>query len=93
MKPRYWDAILFLLASPIIAFVAVRRGARRFALLRKALRPALTCRTCGDRIVLVGMWRCGCSFTYQGHYLRFCPVCDSFPRMVRCYRCGATEKV
>lgn len=93
MKSRYWDAILFLLASPVLAVAAIARLKRRAALLRKATQPTLPCRTCGHQIMLLGMWRCGCGYTYQGHLLRFCPICDSFPRMVRCYRCSATQKL
>jgi hypothetical protein len=93
MKSWQWDLLLFILASPILALRMVVRAARTLQLLHTAARPAIACRTCGGRISLVGVWRCGCGFTYQGHLLRFCPVCGSFPRMVRCYQCQATERV
>ena len=93
MKEQHLDLILFLLASPVLAIVGIARIIRRFSRLRLAAEPRTVCRTCGGDIVLVGFWRCGCGFTYRGHVLRICPVCGSFPRMIRCFACGATEKV
>ena len=93
MKPWHWDMVLFILASPILVIRAGVRLVRRAVLLHQAAQPAMPCRTCGNSISLVGFWRCSCGFTYEGHLLRFCPVCGSFPRMIRCYECGATEKV
>ena len=92
-KSWLWDVALFVLASPILAIRAAVRMARRGKLLYLTVQPAMTCGTCGGQIPLVGFWQCRCGFTYQGHLLRFCPVCQSFPHMVRCHRCGATEKV
>jgi len=93
MKTWHWDVALFILASPIILIVGMTRAVRRLIRLHIAVQPETPCRTCGDPIVLVGFWRCSCGFTYQGHVLRICPICSSFPSMIRCYRCGATEKV
>ena len=93
MRERHLDLILLLLASPVIAIVGTARIIRRFSRLRLAVEPRTVCRTCGEAIVLVGFWRCSCGFTYQGHVLRICPVCESFPRMIRCFHCEATEKV
>ena len=93
MKEKHLDVMLFVLASPVLAVIGTVKAIRRFSHLRLAVQPRTNCGTCGEDIVLVGFWRCGCGFTYQGHLLRICPVCGSFPRMIRCYRCGATEKV
>ena len=93
MKEQHLDILLLVLASPVIAAVASVKAIRRFMRLRLAVQPRMECGTCGEEIILVGFWRCACGFTYQGHLLRICPVCGSFPRMIRCFRCGATEKV
>jgi hypothetical protein len=94
MKPWHKEVILFILAAPISAVVALVRLIRRLRLLWQAMQPSLPCRTCGEQIALVGFWQCSsCKHTYQGHVLRFCQVCGTFPRMVRCYRCGATHPV
>lgn len=93
MKRWHWDVVLFILSSPILAVRAVARFLRHLAFLRMAIQPMLTCRTCGGTISLVGIWKCGCGYTTEGHVLRSCPVCGSCPAMIRCYRCGATEAV
>ena len=93
MKEQHVDLVLFLLASPALAVIASVKAIRRFSRLRLAVQPRIECGTCGEDIVLVGFWRCGCGFTYRGHVLRICPVCGSFPKMIRCFECGATEKV
>jgi len=92
MKRWHVDVVLFVVASPILAVRSIVRFLRHITLLRIAIRPTLPCRTCGGEIHLVGMWKCGCGYTYQGHVLRYC-ICGSFPAMIRCYRCGATEPV
>src|SRR2546426_1050922 len=92
-KSWLWDLLLLLVASPVLLIRAFIRGVRRLRLLRMALRAFIICKTCGSQIPLVGFSRCGCGYTYQGHLLRFCPVCGSFPNMIRCYQCRATEKV
>jgi hypothetical protein len=93
MKRWQEDAVLFILTSPILAVRAAVRFLRHLAFLRMAIQPTLTCRTCGGIISLVGMWKCECGYTSEGHVLRDCPVCGSIPAMIRCYRCGATEPV
>lgn len=93
MTPWQWNLVLFVLASPILLLRAMIRALRRLRVLHAATRPAIACRTCGAEIGLVGLWRCRCGFTYQGHLLRVCPVCGSFPAIVRCYQCQATERV
>jgi hypothetical protein len=93
MKEKHLDIVLVVLASPVLAAVAGVKAIRRVMRLRVAVQPQMECGTCGETIVLVGFWKCACGFTYRGHVLRICPVCGSFPRMIRCYTCGATEKV
>lgn len=93
MKTWQRETVLWILASPILALLAVVRMVRAARLLWWAMQPALPCRTCGQPIALVGLWRCSCGFCYQGHLLRYCPLCHSLPQVVRCYRCQATEKV
>lgn len=88
-----WDLLLLVLASPIFLLLAVVRGVRHVIRLPKAIQPAITCRACGHPISLVGLWRCGCGHTYQGHVLRYCPVCGALPKMIRCFNCQATEHV
>ena len=93
MKSWPWDVILFVLASPVLALRGGARALRTLHVLRMAAEPSTVCRTCGGQISLVGFWRCSCAFTYQGHLLRICPICQSFPQMIRCYQCGATQEV
>lgn len=93
MKSWERDLTLFALASPILAARGAMRMIRRLQLLRLAVQPVLTCRTCGGAISLVGQWRCACGFEYRGHLLRPCPLCGSFPRMLRCFQCGTTTVI
>jgi len=88
----WFDVALFVLASPILLILAVRRGLHRYRFFRLAMQPAMVCE-CGSTVSLVGLWRCGCGFTYRGHLLRLCPVCDSIPCVARCHRCGVTTKL
>ncbi len=85
------DVVLWALASPILAAKAMARAARRAAFWRVSYTPNIACRNCAAVISLVGLWRCGCGYTYRGHLLRECPVCGSWPAMVRCAACGLTE--
>ena len=87
------DLILWLLASPVYFVRRLVWMTRRWRFLRIAYAPSLVCRNCGQKISLVGIWRCGCGYAYKGHVLRECPVCGSLPRMARCYGCGVTEKL
>ena len=91
MRDPWMDGVLFVLASPILAVKAVRRGIQRYRFFRVAMASAILCE-CGAEVSLVGFWRCGCGFTYRGHLLRLCPVCGTMPLVVRCYRCGVTTK-
>src|SRR5258708_4116587 len=90
---HFWfDAVLFVLASPVLLALAVRRAVRRYRFFRLAMEPAFDCE-CGSPVSLVGLWKCSCGFTYRGHLLRLCPVCESIPCVARCYRCGVTTKL
>jgi hypothetical protein len=93
VKSWHWDLVLFIFASPILVVRRAVQLVRRGRLLHRAAQPTLHCSTCGHEISLVGVWRCRCAYTYQGHLLRYCPICGSFPQMIRCYRCGTTETV
>ena len=92
MNDTLVDGALFVLASPILLVQALRRAIERYRFFRLAMEPQMLCE-CGSAISLVGLWRCSCSFTYQGHLLRICPVCGTIPCVVRCYRCGVTTKL
>ena len=87
------DLILLVFASPVYVAKGMVRLVRKCKFWKVSYTPQITCRNCGEAISLVGMWRCGCGFTYKGHLLRVCPVCGSLPRMVRCFSCGITEKL
>ncbi len=86
------DAVLWILASPILAVQFAVRAIRRLRFLKIATTPSIFCE-CGDVLSLVGIWKCSCGFTYRGHLLTFCPVCLSLPCVIRCYGCGLTSKL
>ncbi len=93
MNRRAWDWSLLVLASPVIAVKGALRLVGRIRLWRLAVVAQIPCSVCGTAISLLGRWKCACGYTYEGHLIRECPVCHSFPAMVRCYVCGATEKL
>lgn len=93
IKSWQWEALLFVLASPMLASLALLRGVRHLFRLRQAIQPSVLCKTCGAQIMLIGLWRCPCGFTYQGHVLRTCPVCHSLIKMIRCHQCGTTKAI
>jgi hypothetical protein len=93
MKRWHWDLALFILATPILALRGVIRFVRHFLFLRATIEPTIVCRTCRKTIDLLGMWKCSCGYVAEGHLLRFCPGCHSFPTLIRCYQCGATQVV
>jgi len=92
LKRVLWDVVLFLIASPVLAVLALHRASRGFSFFLSASRAEIRCE-CGAVVALVGLWKCGCGFTYRGHLLTQCPVCTSVPCVVRCYRCGITTKL
>jgi len=87
------DLVLWVLASPILFVKWLFRLTRSWRFWRMAYAPRIVCGNCRETIWLLGVWKCGCGFTYRGHLLRECPVCGSLPRMVRCYDCGVTTKL
>jgi len=91
MKTVAVNLILWILASPIYIVKWVIVMIRRARFWATAYTPAIPCRTCGVKISLVGIWRCGCGYTYRGHLLRHCPLCGSLGRVVRCVSCGITH--
>lgn len=92
MKGLWVDALLWVLASPILLLRALWRAFQHGKFLELAAASQIPC-ACGQAISLLGLWRCACGFTYQGHLLRICPVCATLPRVVRCYACGVTTKL
>jgi len=89
MKRQKADLILWALASPVYFLRACIRTYRHSKFLKVARTPAILCE-CGQPLSLVGLWRCSCGFTYRGHLVRVCPVCQTLPRVIRCYSCGVT---
>ena len=86
------DLALWVLATPVYAGLALLRLLRNYRFLRAASAWRMRCE-CGAELWLVGMWRCTCGFTYRGHLLTLCPVCEALPCVIRCYRCGVTTKL
>jgi hypothetical protein len=92
VKAVLWELALFLLASPVILCLAVRRGLKQIRFFAVASRTQIFCE-CGAEVALVGLWRCSCGFTYRGHLVTVCPVCRGLPKVVRCYQCGVTRRL
>jgi hypothetical protein len=90
LKRWLGEAALFALASPVLALRAIVTALCKGKFLVMASRTKFLC-DCGSDVSLVGLWRCGCGFTYKGHLLQVCPICGTLPRMVRCYACGVTQ--
>ena len=87
------ELLWWLLASPIMFVRWTMRMIDRLRFWRMAYTSEIRCGNCGAAISLVGIWKCGCHFTYRGHLLRECPICGSVPRMLRCFTCGVTERL
>src|SRR5260370_31399815 len=81
------------LASPILFLRFMHRAFQRWQFWRMAYTSPIVCRGCRSPIWLVGIWRCGCGYTYRGHLLRACPVCRSLRRIVPCFASGVTKKL
>jgi hypothetical protein len=75
------DLALWVLASPILLVKGVVQCWHRYHSWRTAYTVRIVCRSCGQEISFVGMWRCACGYTYRGHLLRHCPVCGALPRI------------
>lgn len=91
MKQFAFDAFLFLLASPILLVRSCLRLVRLVKFWRTAYSTEVACVFCHSPISLLGTWRCGCGYQYEGHLLRHCPICRSLPRVARCVSCGASR--
>jgi hypothetical protein len=87
------DLLWWLAASPLLLVRWIGRTVRRLEFWRMAYAAEIPCGNCGASISLIGIWKCGCQFTYRGHLLRECPICGSIPRMVRCFACGVTARL
>jgi hypothetical protein len=92
IKSLLWELVLFLLASPVMLCLALRRGLRKIRFFAVASQALIFCE-CGAEVALVGLWKCSCGFTYRGHLVTICPVCRSLPKVVRCYECGVTRRL
>ena len=92
VKVLLGELALFLLASPVMLCLAIRRGLKQLRFFAVASRTQIFCE-CGEEVALVGLWKCSCGFTYRGHLVTLCPVCASLPKVVRCYQCGVTRRL
>jgi hypothetical protein len=91
MKGAVADIILWILSLPVVLFVWLVRTIQRIPFWKIAYSAAIPCRTCRTPISLLGNWECRCGhWSYRGHALRPCPVCNSLPRVARCLACGCT---
>lgn len=93
MKTLAFDLLLWLCASPLLLVEHSIRVFQRARYWKLAYTAAVSCKNCSADISLVGIWQCGCHYTYRGHILRVCPICYTLPRVVRCYECGLTAKL
>lgn len=89
----FFVAMAYILASPFLLIWGVIKGIRYIRTLTKAVTPAIVCSNCHHPVSLVGLWRCGCGFTYRGHLLHPCSICHRVPRVVRCHRCNVTTRL
>ena len=89
MKPYVLSGFLWLFASPILILRALVRAYRKSRVYEYMNAESIPC-ACGADVPLIGLWRCGCGFTYRGQLLRPCPICQTIPRVVRCHSCRVT---
>jgi len=94
LVPKHWRWALklaaYILSLPFLVIWGITKAVRYLHLLQLAVTSSVDCSNCGNPVSLTGNWRCECGFTYSGHLMRPCPVCQRVPRIVRCYRCQAT---
>jgi hypothetical protein len=93
VKGIWLEVLLWIVASPILLVKWLLRVRRRWKFWRMAYTPRIVCGSCRASIWLVGQWRCGCGYEYQGSLLMECPICRSLPRFARCFNCGVTTKL
>ena len=89
----FFVAMAYILALPFLLVWGVIKGFRYVRTLSNAVSPAVNCSNCHHPVSLVGLWRCGCGFTYRGHLMHPCPICHRVPKVVRCYRCNVTTRL
>ena len=82
--------IAYILALPFLIVWGIEQAIRYCFALACSVSPTIVCCGCGQDVVLLGVWQCQCGFTYRGHLLRPCPVCDRVPLAARCPNCRAT---
>ena len=92
VKQLLGELALFLLASPVLLCLAAGAALKQLRFFAVASQARIFCE-CGEEVVLVGLWKCSCGFTYRGHLVTVCPVCGSVPKVVRCYQCGVTRRL
>jgi hypothetical protein len=94
MRPIYrwlgWQALrgfVWLVSLPTV----VALGLVRLWASRPLLGDAVSCRTCGSDISLVGLWECGrCGYSWHGWYFSRCEYCGDVPPFLVCDQCGAS---
>src|SRR6266581_4939011 len=59
LKHIFWNVVLFLFASPVLAVVALRRAVHKLRFFLVASRTEIRCE-CGAAVTLLGLWKCGC---------------------------------
>lgn len=92
LKRLLGEVLLFFLASPVFVLTLARRCWKKARFFAVASRAFLYCE-CGEAMSLVGLWKCSCGFTYRGHLITVCPLCEALPKIVRCYACGVTTRL
>ena len=86
-------ACLYVLASPILLFSAVRSLRKQLATIERIRGGIITCPWCEAEIRLNRVARCAeCSATTPGSLLR-CSYCDATFSTVTCDACSSTVRV
>lgn len=83
----------YILALPFLIIRGLVRLDRYLRVLVLSVSPSIRCVSCHSEVTLLGIWRCQCGWTFKGHYMTPCPICDRVPRVVRCLRCSVTTRL
>jgi len=87
LVPLYAAYGLYVVVSAVTEFV------RWLVRVRYALRPSVTCRSCGHENSVSGRFECAsCRAQYHGWVGR-CPVCGAEPAWTPCDRCGVAVRL
>ena len=86
-------ACVYILALPFLVIRGLMRLDRYVRVLVRSVSPSIPCVNCESEVALLGIWRCQCGWTFKGHYMTPCPVCDRVPNVVRCLRCSVTTRL